>query len=599
MVEQKTKEAVPENLIRMLSVMEFGSLVSELGLPVNSTTEDAFERLRTLPRYEAVRLFLKAADVTLNVLRDIFLVLERLGVAVRTKGCVFILASPSNLTDKTEVAFSPQTVGTVCRWPSNRRWKRPHTPFQELKTRWDKVHRVLYSLTSKSDLNTGRGRFEFRPGPAGVTPIYKAGKESVNIRALQVLEHFLPKLLGLVNKFSQSSKPVPSKETTIIIREAETLVARWQQVLRRTARHRARLPHSPALTERDVESFTIPNFTYEFDRLLEDMYLLFDLEEAVQDPDLLRLDVWTTRPQLYEIWVMMSIIGWLISRGYKVELLQKTATPQGTPFRWNLSYSKDTKPCASISDVYGNQRYLFFQLYRPSKDMPDISLLSNSDPASKPIWSVDPKHSEKKGYKIDAYRETAERYRDSFRAELSIVVEYFDRSDVTTANPSIFSRNALLVHDCQPAGIGLPLLLKELDKFHPISKKALICLDLSQSFFSTLSANLPALRIKLLSDPNYVEILDEYVCFAGSAGVVRGIRKWLSDSSKELLLANNLAAGTSARPLVEAARAIIKAHHVTRLLLVSDGQFDSPTDKVLRELQRDFNLDVEVTSLGN
>ena len=130
MAERKTKELVPERLIRLLSIREFESLAAELGLPAGSTPEDVFKLLLELPRYESVRLFLKAADATLHVLKDIFLVLERLGVAVRTTGCVFILPSPSNFADKTEVAFSSQAVGTICRWPSNRRWKRPHTPFQ-------------------------------------------------------------------------------------------------------------------------------------------------------------------------------------------------------------------------------------------------------------------------------------------------------------------------------------------------------------------------------------------------------------------------------------------------------------------------------------
>ncbi len=71
--------------------------------------------------------------------------------------------------------------------------------------------------------------------------------------------------------------------------------------------------------------------------------------------------------------------------------------------------------------------------------MPDISLLSGPSVDAKAMWSLDPKHSEAGGYTLSDYKETAERYKTSFGADLSLVAEYFDKSGLGLENPVEFA----------------------------------------------------------------------------------------------------------------------------------------------------------------
>src|SRR5215469_12208578 len=179
---------------------------------------------------------------------------------------------------------------------------------------------------------------------------------------------------------------------------------------------------------------------------------------------MLSLNVWSARPQLYEVWLPTHILKWLAGRGYRVQLLRSSSESRGV--RWNLAYAKDTEPCARITGLGEEVSYLFYQLYQPSGDMPDLCLLSDSEPGSPRIWSVDAEHSQVKSYSRRAYKTTAERYRDSFGSPLSICSEYFPRVEFH-GNPISFSPGALLVHDCRPGGAGLALLLEMLAGCHP------------------------------------------------------------------------------------------------------------------------------------
>src|SRR5262249_50222513 len=191
-----------------------------------------------------------------------------------------------------------------------------------------------------------------------------------------------------------------------------------------------------------------------------------DLPEEVSIFEMLKPNVWSSRPQLYEVWVLAQIVLWLAGRGYSVNVLRSSNESRGV--RWNLASAKDSEPCARITGTDGAASYLFYQLYQPSADMPDLCLLSGPEPGSPRIWSVDAKHSQMKSYSCRAYKMTAERYRDSFGSPLSICSEYFPRAEFL-GNPISFSPGALLVHDCRPGGGGLALLLELLSCCHPSS----------------------------------------------------------------------------------------------------------------------------------
>src|SRR5205807_2541200 len=92
--------------------------------------------LSVRPRYEIARVVLTLAKSTIRMLQEIFESLESLGVSVRTTGCVFVLADPTQPDPKSELEFSPQAVGTVSDWKVERDWNPVKEPLQALLSKW-------------------------------------------------------------------------------------------------------------------------------------------------------------------------------------------------------------------------------------------------------------------------------------------------------------------------------------------------------------------------------------------------------------------------------------------------------------------------------
>jgi len=307
---------------------------------------------------------------------------------------------------------------------------------------------------------------------------------------------------------------------------------------------------------------------------------------------MLQIDIWSARPQLFEIWVLMTLLRWIHSRGYAIEFLKTENKGEGSPFRWNLSYSKDSKPCAVVRHRDGSKQFVFYQLYRPSGDMPDISLLEDDDSSSRPVWSVDPKHSEKGGYSRQDYEATANRYRDSFGARLSLIIEYFERPDLGGINPIEFGPRAKLIRDCRPDGAGLPILFSELAEFHPQMSQVLVCIDCSSSFSSSQQTALESLRQSLKNDRR--PFTREYICFAGSALIVDGFDKWISSEECSMMLPLGLVSGTASEPLFKAIAEAQKRVVISEIILVTDGEFDLPIESVINRIESELHLKVAV-----
>jgi hypothetical protein len=196
----------------------------------------------------------------------------------------------------------------------------------------------------------------------------------------------------------------------------------------------------------------------------------------------------TVRGLATEGWILASILHWMVRRGYQIKLLQVTKTPGGRQ-RWDLSYANAKRPCACIS---GKSRisYVFYQLRRQggkggADDMPDISLLAGDSPEHDAIWVIDPKHSARKAYRLANYQATGTRYVKSFGAKLAIIAEHYSRDDLPEGNPYRLDEHAWLVKDVRPRGGGLPMVLAELESFHPALQRTVLCVDVSSSFDDT------------------------------------------------------------------------------------------------------------------
>ena len=304
----------------------------------------------------------------------------------------------------------------------------------------------------------------------------------------------------------------------------------------------------------------------------EDMRALAILTEA-EAHDLFRCDLWANRPQLFEVWILASLLHWMAQRGYDVRLLQLTPTSSGRP-RWHLSYATATKPCASIA-CKGRTDYVFYQLRRQSQkgsrdDMPDISLLTGPSPKDNAIWAVDPKHSDRKSYRLANYEDTGSRYVKSFGADLAVIVEYYPREDLPNGNPYKLDDHALLIKDASPCGTGLPLILEQLASFHPPLQRTVLCIDMSSSFDARRTTALDAFRSTCAS--SQAELADDFVCFAGDARVVKGAEALLEQAATPD--PPPLQSGTSLRPVLDALQLLVGSG-INCIAVVGDGEFDN------------------------
>jgi len=416
---------------------------------------------------------------------------------------------------------------------------------------------------------------------------YEPDEDHTNEDAQQVLRHFADRLKQMQDRLKEISEELRPEEITWILQDVRQLQQNIARCLDRPRdRYLSRQSRSAEpLDNYIIERYTQRHFTTDFDKFLEDIYSLGDFTRAKSIADMLQIDIWSTRPQLFEVWVLLKLMSWLRGRGYTIELMRTENVGEQSPFRWNISYSKDSKPCAVVQDIQGgSQQFLFYQLYRPSGDMPDISLLERSDPSSSPIWAIDPKHSEKGGYSKSDYQKTAIRYRDSFGAKLSLVVEYFDRSELEELNPIEFGPSAKLIHGCYPDGNGIPILLRELDKFHPIRGQVLVCIDFSSSFSTKRDGVLDGLR-RLYKSGLLTNMLPECICFAGNATILGNFDHWLNAEDRLQLLPGELVEGTESAPLLSTILNLKERMPISEIVILTDGGFDIPIENLINQIQ--------------
>ncbi len=578
--------AVAERLLRILSREEVAFLADSLGLSGANASQIA-DSLGALPRYEIARIVLKVGNSTVRLLQDIFDCLMSLGVSVRTTGCVFVLADPLQAGDQCDLEFSPQAVGSVCDWRADRDWEPLKESLQSMKSRWMGLHPDLSKLLYDAKPRWEEGELDVVQSFIEQQEVREPDREIRDESADKALHFLISQLKKMKDRLSQLPEGALPSEITWILRDLDEFLYEADRVLESGERWGD--PEAPS----EYDLYRYEELFRDLDRLREDLYLLAGLTEGERLFDMLRLDVWSSRPQLYEVWILLTILRWLSRRGFSVQLLklQKSIAT----VRWELAYSKDSAPCAVVKGEVATA-YLFYQLYRPSGDMPDLALLSGPTPGSAPIWTVDPKHSERGGYSMNDYRLTAKRYRDSFGAPISIVVEYFRRADCVE-NPVDFGGGAYLIHDCGPSRSGLDLLLRELSPLHPALATTVVCIDVSQSFASHLALVLPRIGERL--DETKEPILDEFVCFAGNATRMSGLRTWLRSGETHTASTLGLEDGTRAGPLLGTIASVVQGTGAAGILLVTDGSFDVPLESVVQHLREGMGLDVRIVSVSD
>jgi hypothetical protein len=583
------------NILRLMTDDERMTFKTELGLNETASEEDIISNLLKIPRYEVVRLFINASDSTIVLLREIFEILESFGYFTRTTGCVFALANPSNRVEHSEIEFSQQTVNAVCNWSSKKSLKRLTESIEKLESTWNSFADTWHDLLDAATPRTNQEEMCITTWEVSGQIIFPPW-EIVDEDAQSVLFYFYNK----ANRLAQHLKTIPTHlrptELNTFIdgihmlgEEIEDRTGSCGYVDENDTQQKAKFC---------IKSYVSDEFVQEFDKFLEDVYLLSDLVHGEGVVDMLQINLWSSRPQMFEIWVMLTLLRWLRSRGYAINFLKINDVNNNVPFRWELSYSKDSKPCAVIHDPEQKvDLFLFYQLYRSTGDMPDISVLEAADPMSESIWAVDPKHSERSSYSQDDYRKTAERYRDSFRSKHSIVVEYFDRDDLGTSNPLNFGNNAKLIRGCRPGAEGLGHLFTELAPYHPIKKYSLICIDFSSSFGTQRNIALENLRRQ--TTPEFIaRIVPKIVGFAGNTVVMKNTLEWQRPLNESLKVPDELIDGTAAERLIQSISDLATQYPITDVIIITDGQFNIQLPCVTERINAIGNISVHFGLVG-
>jgi hypothetical protein len=587
-----------ESLLRLISQDELRKLAIRISADRDSL-ESVAARLAQLPRFAALEITLSVAEPTLIMLRDILSFLDQHGIAARTTGCSLYLAEPIRGRDD-RIDLSPQEVGALAAWtPKPRRSIRDNV-FAEALADWR-------SLIGGWEELLWRARMRFQQGEIDVTEslieqavVYEPDEDVTDYAAVQVLSSLaepLSKLSKLLEALPESDRPVSCETLLDEIRYVQHHVeSTLEEVRYRGTTHyeSKQLSISDDQDCQEMLQFVDQQFLDMFNRISEDIYLLSDLIYEGSILDIMNTAVWSSRPQLYEVWLLVMILDWLEQRGYHVDIL-KIVEREDRKYEWQLAYAKDKTPCARVVGGVHGSCVVYYQLYQRSGDMPDLCLFPEPREENTPLWAIDAKHSDKASYTLSTYRATATRYRDSFGAESSIVVEYFPRADIRGLEGDYiaFGPGASLVCDAAPDGRGIAKVFGVLDRVHPSVRTTLVCIDLSESFRSTVDAALEEARALLRGGD--ASVSDKFVCFADVAVTMTGMKSFIDGNANKLHVGETTRLGNSTmlEPLRRELRRVIGDTPNIELLLLSDGDFSDGAD-ALKSLSADFGASVRV-----
>lgn len=381
----------------------------------------------------------------------------------------------------------------------------------------------------------------------------------------EALDEF-EQILRLADNAISDSVPSEDPADFPVLGELRNLAKRLSSDLRNfesevNSAYRRRETWLSPMDSRTIERFKI---------FIESVSFLHKRTPAKELAQLLRLDVFRHRPQLYEMWVMCTILKTLRDGGCDIQLLE-VASGEDSNRVWNLKYAKATSPVAEITKNDA-KLFLFYQLFRRRSkgDMPDISLWRDRAAETAPVWIVDPKFSEKGGYSMSSYVNTAQRYMDQFRpSDFSCVLEYFPRPEIGS--------DSRVILDVAPRGAGLGTLRRLLKQAHGLASKTIAILDLSGSYINDVLAVASQLRQLVTAG----ELSDTCILFAGNAKVCPS----LTEASGRGFDIERAALGTnsSIMPALAEALRFSAEDDVKTFVLLSDGNFNDGSMRTVCE----------------
>jgi hypothetical protein len=528
---------------------------------------------------------------TLRMLREVLEFLSNQKSAVRTTGSLLVL--------KDEFDITPQQVDATLKWSARALRRVSSTTWEELAKRLStEVKPLLENIADRGAVRYRRKQESFIKTTIrmerGPTRIRSERIASYDRDGFRDREEYGQKIKELNRKLADLPDQVDNVCAQELFAEIDQLSREYERGLRqsrehiRTADRQNNCTSGVDLTDRDHDVWK---------SFVEDLLFLADVEESASAADVLRMDLFRKRPQLYEVWIVVILLSFMRAIGYELEMLTLLTTHAGR-IVWNLNYAKSQIPVARLVRTRdGQECFLFYQLFRPGLDrdeMPDIALMPSTRPEDTPIWIMDPKHSERGAYSLVDYQEVGTRYQTAFAPLRTWIAEYYPRPKLGDNNPLIMGRNVELIRDVSPGGEGYKYLLRELRALHRgVSVQVLVIADVSGSFerhVERLVADLRNLRMQ------GVILHDDIIWFSDEARRVGGYLAALDQ--EELRPPTGLGSGTRFRPALELAEALCKdTNGALAVRIYTDGEFtDISSSEAINQLKK--YADVEMVDFA-
>ena len=134
----------------------------------------------------------------------------------------------------------------------------------------------------------------------------------------------------------------------------------------------------------------------------------------------------------------------------------------------------------------------------------------------------------------------------------------------------------------------------------PPRSRVVVCVDVSQSFQGAVANVVEAVCRDLANADD--DVLDSFVCFAGSATTKEGMRALVSTGGAgvgtvlEEIAARLPTDETLLEPLVEALQQLASARRVSRVVIVSDGAFSDCAADAITTMQSRLSVPVSLRS---
>ncbi len=371
MTKNKTPIREKKDLLDLLETQDLVSLREHLQLApaVNPKKDDAdlVEKVAGISSSSLLAAVIGIKSDTIQMLQDIFLFLTKKDGAVRTTGCFLSLNEL--------VKIKPQQIGAVINWPSKpvlagkeKTWEELELLFSsriahfldELFTTGKPIGSEDDFLSRMMDPESHRDILvELALGRPPDTSSYK--EVTYDKKAMELLEKLLEELTQLQGILK---KAVPHVEHVFF-----TLLR--TQINRKAGHLSEKLKNYKAAiksADRRRESVSRIKLIYnkrqeEWLRFRESIIFSGQLIEAENLIELFRYDLFRYRPQLYEIWIMCTLLDSYIQSGCGLELC-KTRW-RGSALVWDLNYSRSATPVAKITNpITKLENFLFFQLFK-------------------------------------------------------------------------------------------------------------------------------------------------------------------------------------------------------------------------------------------